>query len=63
MLSRLHCTIFFRNNKWYLSDGFITDNRINKSTNGTWLYAFDDIIIENGTIFKSNHNLFICSFE
>ena len=63
MLSRFHCTIFFKNDKWFICDGFIENNRNKKSTNGTWLYAFEDIIIKNGMIFKANHNLFICSFS
>ena len=64
LLSRFHCTIYFKNNKWFICDGYMDENYINKkSTNGTWLYAFEDIIIEEGMIFKSNHNLFICSFQ
>ena len=63
MLSRFHCTIFFKNDRWFICDGFIENNYNKKSTNGTWLYAFENTIIKNGMIFKSNHNLFICSFE
>ena len=47
-----------------LDNGYMDENYINKkSTNGTWLYAFEDVNIEEGMIFKSNHNLFICSFQ
>ena len=63
LLSRFHCTIYFKNDKWFLCDGYMENNINKKSTNGTWLYAFEDINIEQGMIFKSNHNLFICSFE
>ena len=64
MLSRFHCTIFFKNDKWFICDGLIENNNyIKNSTNGTWLYAFEDTIIYDNMIFKSNNNLFICSFE
>ena len=64
MLSRYHCTIFFKNNKWFISDGLIKNNDfIKPSTNGTWLYAFEDTIIDDKMIFKSNNSLFICNFE
>ena len=64
MLSRYHCTIFFKNSKWFISDGLIKDNDfIKPSTNGTWLYAFEEIIIDDKMIFKSNKNLFICNLE
>ena len=63
LLSRYHCTIEFRNGKWFIIDGYIDNNNIKKSTNGTWIYAFEDILIKNGLIFKSNNNLFICSLE
>ena len=64
MLSRYHCTIFFKNSKWFISDGLIKDNDfIKPSINGTWLYAFEEIIIDDKMIFKSNQNLFICNLE
>ena len=63
LLSRYHCTIEFRNGKWFIIDGYIDNNNIKKSTNGTWIYAFEDILIKNGLIYKSNNNLFICSLE
>ena len=64
MLSRIHCTIDFNNEKWYIQDGFakngFKDKEIKKSTNGSWIYAYDEIPIVNKTIFKANHNLFLC---
>ena len=65
MLSRIHCTIDFSNDKWYIQDGLakngIQDEEIKKSTNGSWIYAYDEIPIVNKMIFKANHNLFICN--
>lgn len=63
LLSRFHCTIDYRNDKWFITDGYIDNGSIKKSTNGTWIYAFEDILIKNKMIFKSNNNLFICSFD
>jgi hypothetical protein len=62
MLSRFHCSIEFRNDKWFIMDGYIDNNHYKKSTNGTWIYAFDDTLITNGMIFKANNNLFICNY-
>ena len=65
MLSRIHCTIDYKNEKWYIQDGFakngIEDKNIQKSTNGSWIYAYDECPIFNNMIFKANHNLFICN--
>lgn len=63
MLSRFHCTIEFRENKWYIIDGMIDNDKVKNSTNGTWKYAFEDSLITDGLTFKANHNLFICNFE
>ena len=62
MLSRFHCTIEYRNDKWCLKDGKLEGDKVKKSTNGTWIYAYEDTMICEGMIFKANHNLFICSF-
>ena len=62
MLSRFHCSIEYKNDKWFITDGYIDNNNYKKSTNGTWLYAFEDTLITNGMIFKANNNLFICNF-
>ena len=63
MLSRVHCTISFKGGYWYIMDGSIIDeDEVRKSTNGTWVYAFEDMEITEQMTFKANHNLFICSF-
>ena len=62
MLSRFHCSIEFRNDKWFIMDGYIDNNNYKKSTNGTWIYAFDDALITIGMIFKANNNIFICNY-
>ena len=65
MLSRVHCTINYNNNKWYIQDGNETNSiqkeGIKKSTNGTWIYAFEDFPIVDKMVFKANHSLFICN--
>ena len=65
MLSRIHCTIDFNNEKWYIQDGYakngISEEEIKKSTNGSWIYAYDEMPISDKMIFKANHNLFICN--
>jgi hypothetical protein len=63
MLSRFHCFIEYKNGKWYVTDGYIEGNFNKKSTNGTWIYAFDDILVKNGMTFKANKNIFICTFQ
>ena len=65
MLSRIHCTIDYGNEKWYIQDGFarngLREEEIKKSTNGCWIFAFEEKEIVNRMIFKANHNLFICN--
>ena len=66
LLSRVHCTIDFNNNKWYIIDGnakngLKEDKEIKNSTNGSWIYAFEETPITDKLIFKANHNLFICN--
>ena len=65
MLSRIHCTIDFDKDKWYIQDGYarngLQEEEIKKSTNGSWIYAYDEILIKDKMIFKANHNLFICN--
>ena len=65
MLSRIHCTIDYNNEKWYVNDGFakngIQEEEIKKSTNNSWIYAYDEIPITDRMVFKANHNLFICN--
>lgn len=65
MLSRIHCTIDFNIDKWYIQDGYakngMQEEEIKKSTNGSWIYAYDEIPITDKMIFKANHNLFTCN--
>ena len=65
MLSRIHCTIDYGNEKWYIQDGFarngLREEEIKKSTNGCWIFAYEEKEIVNRMIFKANHNLFICN--
>lgn len=62
LLSRIHCSIFYENNKWNVRDGYIVRDEgtpyHKTSTNGTWMYLSDETRIENGMIFKANHTLF-----
>ena len=60
MLSRVHCILFFLDNNWYIQDG---NEEGNESTNGTWIYALDDIEIKDGMKFKSNSCNFVCRLE
>ena len=59
-LSRIHCILFYAENNWYIKDG---NEKGIESTNGTWLYASDDIEIKEGMIFKSNSCNFKCKYE
>ena len=59
-LSRIHCILYYLENNWYIKDG--NDKGI-ESTNGTWIYALDDIEIKEGMIFKSNSCNFSCKYE
>ena len=63
MLSRTHCIVEFKNNKWFIQDGFVNEKgEVRKSTNGTWIYAYEEIMIFDKMTFKANHNLFICNY-
>ena len=65
MLSRIHCTIKYNNKKWYIIDGnsneSINQEENKKSTNGSWVYAYEDCLIINKMIFKASHYLFECN--
>ena len=64
MLSRVHCTIYYKDDKWFLIDGSMNDgdeNNIKKSTNGSWIYAFEDTLIYDKMAFKASHYLFECN--
>ena len=39
----------------------LREEEIKKSTNGCWIYAYEEKQIENKMVFKANHNLFICN--
>ena len=69
LLSRVHCTIEYKNNiGWIIRDGYKNKENIEESmdirssTNGTWLYAFEDTPIYEGMIIRSDNNLFRCKF-
>ena len=63
MLSRTHCIVEFKNDKWFIQDGFVNERgEVRKSTNGTWIYAYEEIMIFDKMTFKANHNLFICNY-
>jgi pSer/pThr/pTyr-binding forkhead associated (FHA) protein len=66
MLSRFHCFIEFKSEVgWVVQDGVVYKNEnelpdYKPSTNGTWLYIIEDVMIKEGMIFKANHTLFQC---
>ena len=60
MLSRVHCILYYLYNNWYIKDG---NEKGNESTNGTWLYALEEIEIKEGMRFKSNSCNFICNYQ
>ena len=69
LLSRIHCTIEYKNNiGWIIRDGYnnkdnVEDSTDNKgSTNGTWIYTFEDTPIYEGMVLRSDNNLFRCKF-
>ena len=60
MLSRVHCILYYLDNNWYIKDG---NEKGNESTNGTWLYALEEIEIKEGMRFKSNSCNFVCTYQ
>ena len=58
-LSKINCIIYFENGIWKIKDG---DQSGNKSTNGTWLYAFEDNEIYDNMIFNQINIIFIVNF-
>ena len=63
LLSRVHCTIEYKDNEgWFILDGKIDEELSEKrpSTNGTWLYLTEETSISNKMIFKSNQNVYEC---
>jgi pSer/pThr/pTyr-binding forkhead associated (FHA) protein len=69
LLSRIHCTIKYRNNiGWVIRDGAYNRNKegdieLKASTNGTWILALEEMPIYEGMIFKYGLNLFRCSYS
>ena len=69
LLSRIHCTIEYKNNiGWIIRDGYNKKENLEEtidnkcSTNGTWLYVLEDTPIYEGMILRSDNNLFRCKF-
>lgn len=64
LLSRVHMSIEFdkKNQHWILYDGYKKSgtNLIAKSTNGTWIYPSEDVLISDGVMFKTSNTLFRC---
>ena len=60
MLSRINCFIYFKNGIWNIQDG---NQDGEYSTNGTWLYAFEETEITDNMVFKSNKFNFCCKFS
>ena len=63
LLSRVHCTIEYKDEKgWVIFDGKIDDDfsQNRPSTNGSWLYLIEETQIDDGMIFKSNQNVYEC---
>ena len=68
MLSRIHCCVNYKEEQkddgikkkgWYIRDGNMEGK---KSTNDTWFYSAEETLINDGMIFKTNHNLFKCIY-
>lgn len=69
LLSRVHCTIEYKNDLgWIIRDGYINKENVEESidnkgsTNGTWIYTFEDTPIYEGMILRYDNNLFRCKF-
>ena len=60
LLSNINCFIYFNSGHWMIQDG---NENGKKSTNGTWLYAYENNEIYDKMIFKSNKYNFICKFS
>lgn len=53
-LSRHQCVVDYIDEKWLIRDG--DGNKA--STNGTWLFAEEELVIENDSIIKAGLSLF-----
>lgn len=51
----MQCTIDFIDDKWLIKDG---DGAAKASTNGTWLFAEEEIKVENDSVIKAGQSLF-----
>lgn len=51
----MQCTIDFIDEKWLIRDG---DGNMKSSTNGTWLFAEEEIKLEHESIIKAGLSLF-----
>ena len=58
MLSKTHCMLYY-DNEWRIKDGY----EGKQSTNGTWMYLEEETEINEGMVFKANHNLFECKYK
>ncbi|MCQ2816514.1 MAG: FHA domain-containing protein [archaeon] len=69
LISRIHCSIIYKPNiGWVLRDGIYNKEKdgsftSKSSTNGTWIYASENIPISEGLIFKLKDYNFLCSFS
>ena len=63
LLSRIHCTIEYKEDEWFIMDGWDNDgfSEDKPSTNGTWLCLMEEMPIKDGMIFKSNQNQYKCN--
>lgn len=59
-LSRINCFLYNKNGIWKIQDG---NQNGDYSTNGTWIYAFEETEIIDNMIFKSNKFNFHCKFS
>ena len=53
-MSRHQCKIDFINDKWMVRDG----DGENPSTNGTWLFAEEELKLETETLIKAGQSIF-----
>lgn len=60
MLSRIHCLISWVDGNWVIRDG---NEKGEQSTNGTWIFACQEVEITNNMIFKSNSCNFTCKIK
>ena len=54
-ISKIQCTIIFKDKNWILYDGDYSISHKRNSTNGIWLLTKNGILIENQMLFKSGN--------